>query len=71
MPYDLVIGSCNPLALPVRLEFDPPKAYGFASSRRHIKGHLVVCMVLPWPPPLTSFSRRQMPLPQPLVSPFG
>ena len=28
MPFDVVIGSCNPLAPPVELEFDPPKAIG-------------------------------------------
>ena len=38
MPYDLVIGSCNPLALPVRLEFDPPKAYGFATFSAAYQG---------------------------------
>jgi hypothetical protein len=38
MPYDLVIGTCNPLALPVRLEFDPPKAYGFAKFSAAYQG---------------------------------
>jgi hypothetical protein len=28
MPFDVIIGSCNPLALPVTIEFDPPKAIG-------------------------------------------
>jgi len=31
MPYDPIIGPFNPLALPVRLTFEPPKAYGFAT----------------------------------------
>ena len=31
MPFDLVIGPFNPLALPVRLDFDPPKALGYAT----------------------------------------
>lgn len=26
MPFDVVIGSCNPVALPLTVEFDPPKA---------------------------------------------
>lgn len=30
MPYDPVVGAYNPLALPVVLEFDPPKALGRA-----------------------------------------
>jgi hypothetical protein len=38
MPFDLVIGSCNPLALPVRLEFAPPKAYGFAAFSSAYQG---------------------------------
>jgi hypothetical protein len=28
MPYDVVVGPFNPVALPVVLDFDPPKAYG-------------------------------------------
>jgi hypothetical protein len=28
MPFDMVVGSCNPVAPPVELWFDPPKAYG-------------------------------------------
>jgi acyl-coenzyme A thioesterase PaaI-like protein len=38
MPYDIVIGSCNPLALPVRLEFDPPKAFGVATFSTAYQG---------------------------------
>lgn len=30
MPFDVIIGSCNPLALPVVIEFEPPKAIGRA-----------------------------------------
>jgi hypothetical protein len=30
MPFDPVVGKFNPLALPVTLEFDPPKALGHA-----------------------------------------
>jgi acyl-coenzyme A thioesterase PaaI-like protein len=28
MPFDVVIGPCNPLAPPITIEFDPPKAIG-------------------------------------------
>jgi len=28
MPYDVIIGRCNPLAPPVTIEFDPPTAIG-------------------------------------------
>jgi hypothetical protein len=31
MPYDVIVGPFNPTALPVRLAFDPPKAYGYAT----------------------------------------
>ncbi len=30
MPFDVVVGRYNPLALPVRLEIDPPRALGHA-----------------------------------------
>jgi acyl-coenzyme A thioesterase PaaI-like protein len=30
MPFDPVVGRFNPLALPVRLDIDPPKALGYA-----------------------------------------
>ncbi len=30
MPFDVIIGSCNPLALPIAIEFEPPKAIGRA-----------------------------------------
>ena len=30
MPFDVVVGRYNPLALPVRLEIDPPRAFGRA-----------------------------------------
>jgi hypothetical protein len=28
MPFDMIIGSCNPVAPPIAVEFDPPKAIG-------------------------------------------
>jgi acyl-CoA thioesterase FadM len=31
MPFDLIVGGFNPLALPVTLAFEPPKALGYAS----------------------------------------
>ncbi|HVB92339.1 MAG TPA: hotdog domain-containing protein [Acidimicrobiales bacterium] len=31
MPFDLVVGGFNPLALPVTLAFAPPKAFGYAT----------------------------------------
>jgi hypothetical protein len=31
MPFDLIVGAFNPLALPVRLDFDAPKALGYAT----------------------------------------
>ena len=31
MPFDVVIGSCNPVALPLAIEFEPPKAIGRAT----------------------------------------
>lgn len=30
MPFDVVIGSCNPLAVPITVEFEPPNAVGHA-----------------------------------------
>jgi hypothetical protein len=30
MPYDMIVGAFNPLAVPVRLDFAPPKALGYA-----------------------------------------
>jgi len=30
MPFDVVIGTCNPVALPLTIEFEPPKAIGHA-----------------------------------------
>ncbi len=30
MPFDMIIGSCNPVALPITVEFEPPKAIGTA-----------------------------------------
>lgn len=31
MPFDIVVGWFNPLALPVRLAFEPPRALGYAT----------------------------------------
>jgi acyl-coenzyme A thioesterase PaaI-like protein len=28
MPFDMVVGSCNPVAPPIEIWFDPPMAYG-------------------------------------------
>jgi acyl-coenzyme A thioesterase PaaI-like protein len=28
MPFDMIIGSCNPLAPPIEISFDPPRALG-------------------------------------------
>lgn len=30
MPFDVVIGTCNPVALPIAIEFEPPVAIGHA-----------------------------------------
>ncbi len=38
MPFDVVIGSCNPMALPVTIVFDPPKAVGTASFTAPYEG---------------------------------
>jgi acyl-coenzyme A thioesterase PaaI-like protein len=38
MPFDVVIGSCNPVALPVTIEFDPPKAIGRAEFTAPYEG---------------------------------
>jgi hypothetical protein len=31
MPFDVIVGELNPLALPVTLAFEPPKALGYAT----------------------------------------
>jgi hypothetical protein len=28
MPFDMIVGSCNPVAPPITIEFEPPKAIG-------------------------------------------
>ena len=38
MPYDVVVGPFNPVALPVVLDFEPPKALGRGGLRRHLRG---------------------------------
>jgi acyl-coenzyme A thioesterase PaaI-like protein len=38
MPFDVVIGTCNPLAIPLSIEFDPPKAIGHATFTAPYEG---------------------------------
>lgn len=38
MPFDVVIGSCNPLALPIVVEFDAEKAIGTAAFTASYEG---------------------------------
>ncbi len=38
MPFDVIIGSCNPLALPLVIEFEPPKAIGRAAFTAPYEG---------------------------------
>jgi acyl-coenzyme A thioesterase PaaI-like protein len=38
MPFDVIIGSCNPIALPITIEFDPPKAVGRANFTAPYEG---------------------------------
>ncbi len=38
MPFDVVIGKFNPLALPVRIEIDPPRALGHAVFTKPYEG---------------------------------
>ena len=38
MPFDIVVGSCNPLAPPVEIWFDPPKAFGKVVFGPHYEG---------------------------------
>jgi hypothetical protein len=38
MPFDVVIGACNPVAVPVVIEFDPPKAIGRAEFTAPYEG---------------------------------
>lgn len=38
MPFDVVIGSCNPVALPLTVEFDPPRAIGRATFTAPYEG---------------------------------
>ncbi len=38
MPFDVVIGSCNPVALPLKVEFDPPMAVGLATFTAPYEG---------------------------------
>jgi acyl-coenzyme A thioesterase PaaI-like protein len=38
MPFDLVVGGFNPLALPVRLAYEPPRALGYATFTTAYEG---------------------------------
>jgi hypothetical protein len=38
MPFDVIIGRCNPVALPLTLEFEPPKAIGHATFTAPYEG---------------------------------
>jgi len=38
MPFDVMIGRCNPVALPLTLEFEPPKAIGHATFTAPYEG---------------------------------
>jgi acyl-coenzyme A thioesterase PaaI-like protein len=38
MPFDLVVGGFNPLALPVRLALEPPRALGYATFTTAYEG---------------------------------
>lgn len=38
MPFDVVIGTCNPVALPLTIEFAPPRALGLATFTAPYEG---------------------------------
>ncbi len=38
MPFDIVVGGFNPLALPVRLAFEPPRALGYPTFNAAYQG---------------------------------
>ena len=38
MPFDMVVGRCNPVAPPVTITFQPPLALGVGRLRRHPRG---------------------------------
>jgi acyl-coenzyme A thioesterase PaaI-like protein len=38
MPFDVVIGSCNPVAPPIEVSFEPPLAVGRVSFTPHYEG---------------------------------
>ena len=38
MPFDVVIGRCNPIALPIEIELQPPKAIGHAEFTAPYEG---------------------------------
>jgi hypothetical protein len=38
MPFDMIVGSCNPVAPPMTIEFDPPKAIGTINFTAQYEG---------------------------------
>lgn len=54
MPFDVIIGSCNPLALPLVIEFEPPKAIGRATFTAPYEGAPGACTGPPSPGHSTS-----------------
>jgi hypothetical protein len=38
MPFDMVLGTCNPVAPPLTISFDPPKAVGHATFSPQYEG---------------------------------
>ncbi len=38
MPFDMVVGTCNPVAPPITIELDPPRAYGRVDYPPHFEG---------------------------------
>ena len=38
MPFDMVVGSCNPVAPPIELWFEPPKAFGRVNFTAQYEG---------------------------------
>ena len=38
MPFDMIIGSCNPVAPPIAIEFEPPKAIGTVTFGAQYEG---------------------------------
>ncbi len=38
MPFDMIVGRCNPVAPPIEIEFDPPRAIGRTRFATHFEG---------------------------------